>query len=87
MALDVQVPAPRPPGDASVPAGQPGGAAVFVLPAEIDIANSAGVAAALCGLLRAGAVIADLTSTTFCDSSGIAALLRASSVREAIRGR
>jgi anti-sigma B factor antagonist len=60
MALDVQVPAPRRPGDGRAPA--------------------------LCGLLRAGEVIADLTATTFCDSSGIAALLRASREAE-ILGR
>jgi anti-sigma B factor antagonist len=56
------------------------------LPAEIDIANSVGVAAVLCGQLRAGGVIADLTTTTFCDSSGIAALLRANGEAE-ILGR
>ena len=45
MTLYAQVPAPRRPGDGRVPAGRPGGAAVFILPTEIDIANSTGVAA------------------------------------------
>jgi anti-anti-sigma factor len=67
----------RPPGDEETSAGR-GRAAVVVLPAEIDMTNSDGVQAELCGRLRAGDVIADLTSTTFCDSSGAVALLRAS---------
>jgi anti-sigma B factor antagonist len=57
---------------------------VVVLPAEIDITNSAEVYEQLIAALSsatgspgAGTVIADLTSTSFCDSSGVHAIVRA----------
>lgn len=51
----------------------------MVLPAEIDISNSEQVRHELCAALARGVdvVVADLTGTTFCDASGIRALLRA----------
>jgi anti-sigma B factor antagonist len=52
---------------------------VVPLPAEIDISNSESVGAersAACAS-GAGVIIADLTSTAFCDSSGIRYLLLA----------
>jgi anti-sigma B factor antagonist len=50
---------------------------IVVLPAEIDIANAAQVGDDLLAALGAGAavVIADMTLTEFCDSSGIRYLL------------
>jgi anti-sigma B factor antagonist len=54
-------------------------AVVIALPAEIDMAN-AGRAGELLGAAftpGVGAVIADMTATRFCDSSGISMLLRA----------
>jgi anti-sigma B factor antagonist len=59
---------------------QSSGAPVIVpLPAEIDISNSESVGAALGAACASGAgvVVADLTSTAFCDSSGIRYLLLA----------
>jgi anti-sigma B factor antagonist len=52
---------------------------VVVLPAEIDVTNSDGVHQQLVAALApgVGTVIADLTSTTFCDSSGVHAIMRA----------
>ena len=49
------------------------------LPAEIDIANAAGVGQRLCAAFasRVTMVIADLTSTVFCDSSGVSQLVLA----------
>ncbi|MGE5132331.1 MAG: STAS domain-containing protein [Gemmatimonadota bacterium] len=57
-----------------------GSLAVITLPDEIDLATARQVDEELNALLirRPGAVVADLTQTRFCDSSGIAALLRAS---------
>jgi anti-sigma B factor antagonist len=55
------------------------GIAIVALPAEIDIAN----ADEICDLLRAalvpgiGVIVADLTGATFCDVSGVRALIRA----------
>jgi anti-anti-sigma factor len=51
---------------------------VVALPAEIDAANTGRVEAALAGALASGpaVLIADGTTTAFCDSSGIAALIR-----------
>jgi anti-sigma B factor antagonist len=52
---------------------------VVPLPAEIDISNSESVGAELGAACASGAgvIIADLTSTDFCDSSGIRYLLLA----------
>ncbi|MGD0703583.1 MAG: STAS domain-containing protein [Trebonia sp.] len=50
---------------------------VVVLPAEIDVTNSEHVHDQLVAALAPGAdvVIADMTSTSFCDSSGVHALV------------
>lgn len=52
---------------------------VVVLPAEIDVTNSDAAYQQLAAALGPGVsiVIADLTSTSFCDSSGVHAILRA----------
>ncbi|HMH94383.1 MAG TPA: STAS domain-containing protein [Streptosporangiaceae bacterium] len=52
---------------------------VVPLPAEIDISNSESVGAELGAACASGAgvIIADLTSTAFCDSSGVRCLLLA----------
>jgi anti-sigma B factor antagonist len=52
---------------------------VVPLPAEIDISNSESVGAELGAACASGAgvIIADLTSTAFCDSSGVRYLLLA----------
>lgn len=52
---------------------------VVVLPAEIDVTNSAEVHQQLVAALSPGVdtVIADLTSTSFCDSSGVHAIVDA----------
>jgi anti-sigma B factor antagonist len=51
---------------------------VVTLPAEIDMSNAAAVEAQLLAARAPGVtVIADLSATTFCDSSGIRALLTA----------
>ena len=52
---------------------------IVPLPAEIDISNSASVGAELGAACASGAgvVVADLTATAFCDSSGIRYLLLA----------
>lgn len=51
----------------------------MVLPAEIDLTNADQVYDQLCAALSTGApvIIADLTGTTFCDSSGLRRLLMA----------
>jgi anti-anti-sigma factor len=56
-----------------------GQVAVVTAPGEIDIMNAEGLRDALLSALNAGAagLIADLTSTTFLDSAGITALVRA----------
>ena len=56
-----------------------GGPAVVPLPAEIDITNAGEVFDRICAALAPGpaTVIADLTATTFCDSSGVRHLLLA----------
>lgn len=53
--------------------------AVVLLPAEIDLANSGEVGELLLSVLRQDpdTITADLTRTTFCDSAGIHALVRA----------
>ena len=52
---------------------------VVVLPAEIDVTNSEQVYEQLVAVLAPGVntVIADLTSTVFCDSSGVHAIMHA----------
>lgn|SRR5487761_1418246 len=52
---------------------------VVALPAEIDVTNSDRVHDLLVAALEPGAgiVIADLTSTCFCDSSGVHAIMQA----------
>ncbi|MCW2933829.1 MAG: rsbV5 [Actinomycetia bacterium] len=52
---------------------------IVVLPAEIDVTNSDGVYQQLLAALASGVgtVIADMTSTSFCDSSGVHAIVRA----------
>jgi len=50
--------------------------AIVALPGEIDITNSAAIKASLLLVLDGpGLVIADMTSTTFCDSSGLRMLI------------
>ena len=52
--------------------------AVFTFPAEIDIANACRLGRELGSALGlASTIIADLTTTTFCDASGVRVLLRA----------
>ncbi|HEU5385292.1 MAG TPA: STAS domain-containing protein [Streptosporangiaceae bacterium] len=53
--------------------------AVVPLPAEIDITNAEEVFDRICTALEPGVitVIADMTATTFCDSSGVRQLLLA----------
>ena len=52
---------------------------VVVLPAEIDVTNSEQVYEQLVAALApgVGTVIADMTSTVFCDSSGVHAIMHA----------
>ncbi len=54
-------------------------AVVVALPAELDMASADWVGQQLGAALAPGVktVIADLTATTFCDSSGISVLVRA----------
>ena len=62
----------RPPGEAAAPA-------VVRLPAEIDATNASRIGAQLYSTFAPGvaAVIADMTATTFCDSTGARELLLA----------
>ncbi len=59
--------------------GRSAGPPVMVaLPAEIDITNCASVAASLAvSIDHAGLVVADMSGTAFCDSSGVQVLLAA----------
>jgi anti-sigma B factor antagonist len=52
---------------------------IVVLPAEIDVTNAAQVLAKLAAALAPGVslVIADMTSTVFCDTSGVRMLVDA----------
>ena len=52
---------------------------VVVLPAEIDVTNSEQVYEQLVAVLAPGVdtVIADMTATIFCDSSGVHAIMHA----------
>jgi anti-anti-sigma factor len=54
-------------------------AVIVALPAEIDIANADEVHQQLTEALSpgVGAAVADLTSTSFCDSSGVRAIIHA----------
>jgi anti-sigma B factor antagonist len=54
-------------------------AVVVALPAEIDVTNADQLGRQLSAAFAPGvrAVIADMTATTFCDSSGISMLVRA----------
>jgi|HubBroStandDraft_4_1064222.scaffolds.fasta_scaffold16439_1 anti-sigma B factor antagonist len=56
-----------------------GSIAVLMLPAEVDISNAEQVRENLLGVVaqNASLVIADMTATTFCDSAGVTALVRA----------
>jgi len=52
---------------------------VVTLPAEVDISNAGGIGEELCAAFAPGVrtVIADMTGTRFCDSSGISMLVQA----------
>jgi anti-sigma B factor antagonist len=52
--------------------------AIVVLPGEIDVSNAQGVFDQLSSVFAAGAtvVVADLTATVFCDSTGLSTLLK-----------
>jgi anti-sigma B factor antagonist len=64
----------------SFPVVWSGRTAVVRLPREIDLTNADGAREALLAALNqpAVALIVDMTGTTFCDSAGITALVRAS---------
>jgi len=55
-----------------------GRVAVVTLPAEVDLANAEQVREDLLSVVAqdASLVIADMTATSFCDSAGVAALVR-----------
>jgi anti-anti-sigma factor len=55
-----------------------GRVAIVTLPAEIDLSNAELMRQDLLSVVAEGAtrVIADMTGTTFCDSAGVAALVR-----------
>jgi anti-sigma B factor antagonist len=56
-----------------------GQAAVISLPAEIDVSNADHVREDLLSVLNQGArlLVVDMSATTFCDSAGVNALVRA----------
>jgi anti-sigma B factor antagonist len=56
-----------------------GETATVRLPGEVDVTNAAAVLTDLTAVLDNGAkvVIADMSGTTFCDSAGLASLVRA----------
>lgn len=62
-----------------VTVGQVSGVPVVAVPEEIDIVNATEVRSALlkAAARRPGALVADMTRTRFCDSSGLHALLAA----------
>ena len=66
------------PGISHLP-GAPAGATVVTLPGEIDLANAGQVGADLNAAFGpgAGAVVADMSGTRFCDSSGVRELVLA----------
>jgi len=55
-----------------------GQVAIVTLPAEIDVTNADEVREVLLGVVNKGAVslVADMSKTTFCDSTGVSALVR-----------
>jgi anti-anti-sigma factor len=57
-----------------------GRTAVVAAPGEIDLTNAEGLRDALLSALNAGALglVVDMTATTFIDSAGVTALVRAS---------
>jgi anti-sigma B factor antagonist len=63
----------------SYPVRRFGGWAIVVLPAEVDMSNAERLREQLLVVVGEGAtdVVADMSGTTFCDSSGIHALLQA----------
>jgi anti-anti-sigma factor len=65
--------------DTPRPLGRETGTVVVTLPGEIDIANAAGVVEELNAAFDGGAavVVADMSGTRFCDTSGIHALVMA----------
>jgi len=65
--------------DAAYPASVPARTAVLTLPAEIDVTNARRLCGEVGSALVSGAtvVVADLTATTFCDSSGARILVLA----------
>jgi len=66
-----------------------GQAAAVTLPAEIDIGNADRVREDLLSVLNQGAtlLIADLSTTTFCDSAGVGALAERSGGPTPIRAK
>lgn len=56
-----------------------GRVAVVALPVEVDVANAEAIGEDLLSVLNQGAVllVADMSKTTFCDSAGVSALVRA----------
>jgi anti-anti-sigma factor len=66
--------------DAFYPVAWSGRTAVVTAVAEIDLTNADGFRDALLSALDAGALglVADMTATTFIDSAGVTALVRAS---------
>jgi anti-anti-sigma factor len=71
----------------SITTGREDGKVSVIASGEIDLSNSALLADAISGALKhsgAGAVEVDLTSVTFLDSSGIAALLKGRRVADDI---
>ena len=63
-----------------------GQVAVVTLPAEIDVTNADAIREELLAVLNQGAVllVADMSKTDFCDSSGVSALVRV--FRRAVTG-
>jgi len=61
------------------PASVPAQTALLTMPAEIDITNAQRLCGEVSSALVSGAtvVVADMTATTFCDSSGARILVRA----------
>jgi anti-sigma B factor antagonist len=62
------------------PASAPGALVVVKLPVEIDVTNAEDVGDDLCAAFQRGVrvVVADMTMTKFCDSSGVRNLVMAS---------
>jgi anti-sigma B factor antagonist len=65
----------------------PGQAVAVTLPAEIDIANAEALRDRLLAALKEGpaVLIADMSSTTFCDSAGVRTLVQVSQRTRAAR--